>query len=89
MTVEAWAELNRKISVMEASKTQQIQFREDHCGEWNDMREECPSWDWEHYDYRVKPVEPRRITMRPGITFLEREGEFIELTPEIRKALNL
>lgn len=61
MTDEAITELNRKIEVMEASKTQKIQSQEGNGGGavWDDCP--IPVWDWFNYDYRVEPTEPQRL----------------------------
>ena len=94
--------LDEMISIMQAAKEgKEIQWRfvirtEDG---WDACTPTTRMWDWFGCDYRVKPVEPRRIfvvTYSNGL--LSKciddspnfpSGEFIELTPEIRKALNL
>jgi len=69
------------IAVMQAEKSgKTIQEKHLDKAEWVDVQFPC-GWNWVSYDYRVKPVEPRR-TLWLGV-------EYIELTPEVRKALNL
>lgn len=101
MTEEALNELNRKIAVMQSSRAQKIQFRVYHGGEWiNINSEEGPSWDWIHYDYRVRAVEPRIVfvhTNCDGSVSTRHTSEcpacpsipFVEMTPEVRAKLNL
>jgi hypothetical protein len=63
-----------------------------------------PLWNWQDYDYRVKPVEPVEprkcwvlniagisyaYQMKPADIWGSPPVEFIELTPEIRKKLRL
>jgi len=70
-------------------------------GEWLFIEGRAMRWNWEQCDYRVKPVEPRKIWVNTKTYYHSRMQaaedtpctqtilEFIELTPEIRKALNL
>jgi len=94
MTESDLAELNRKIAVMEASKTQEIESRALHgqCIAWDACS--IPTWDWNNFDFRVKPVEPARLyrSALGGIYCapeVEVVAEYIELTPEVKKALKL
>ena len=81
--------LDEMISIMQAAKEgKEIQWRfvirtEDG---WDACTPTTRMWDWFGCDYRVKPVEPRRVLWSKTP---EDFAEFIELTPEIRKALNL
>lgn len=97
MTDEALTELNRKIAVMEASKTQKIESRNTHR---SSLGPTCwfpspdPDWEWDRCDYRVKPVEPARLyrSALGGIYCTptgEVAAEFIELTPEVKSKLGL
>ena len=57
-------DINRMIAVMQAAKEgKAIQSRRsDYCDideNWKDTPE--PIWNWDTYDYRVKPAELRRI----------------------------
>jgi len=49
------------IAVMQAEKSGKT-IQENHLDEadWDDVQFPC-GWNWVSYDYRVKPVEPRRI----------------------------
>lgn len=88
MTDEALTELNRKIAVMRAYRDgREVEFFNYGSEQW--YKRCLPGWDWTEFDYRVKPFEPRRIRIHPGITLFESEGEFIELTPEVCAKLNL
>jgi hypothetical protein len=47
-----------KIFVMEAfCKGEAIQFQ-DSAGDWCDFTKNDPLWNWELFDYRIKPIIP-------------------------------
>jgi len=108
MTESEPTELNRKIAVMEAYKEgKQIQYRISMDGTniipWTDCSHPSPTWNWNEFDYRVKPVEPQIIwvqtvngklyancgSMKSPIVSNVPAIEFIELTPSVREKLGL
>ena len=106
--VRKLTELNRKLAVMEAYREgRPIQYRNDMPGTniipWQDCSYPSPVWNWNEFDYRVKPVEPQIIWVQTingklyancgSIKSPIMSGvpviEFIELTPEVRAKLGL
>jgi len=49
--------------MLEEKNGKKIQARCVPDGEWVDVQFPC-GWNWVHFDYRVKPVEPRKIWVR-------------------------
>lgn len=91
MTESELAELNRKIAVMEASKTKEIERKDMSTGRW--IGWQCPDWNWEFFDYRVKQ-NPRRamVTVAANGKFIaaynvELEMGAIKLRRETRNDL--
>jgi len=96
--------IDEMLAVMQAAKEgKEIQKRYLYpsvsmTNEWVDFH--IPDWNWGIYDYRVKPVEPKRVRL-----YVNEKGcpswipnstdktlnisEFIELTPEVRSKLGL
>lgn len=59
--------LQEKIAVMQAAaegKTIQTRYHSS-TADWRDC---SPLWDWDAYDYRVKPREPREFWINKPIT---------------------
>lgn len=104
--------IDEMCEVMQASKTKEIQHKyigvvvpgiDPENQTWNDSTppHARPRWNWDMYDYRVKPPDQFHITFVRGSDgklygppVLERPGddsviEFIELTPEVKAKLGL
>lgn len=48
--------LKEKIEVMQAALYgKEVQFF-NSSGEWQDLEDEEPLWDWDQFDYRIKPT---------------------------------
>lgn len=56
--------LAEKIAVMQAALDgKQIQYKRlrDDDFAFGDVK--CPNWDWQAFDYRVKPAEPKKLVV--------------------------
>lgn len=101
MTDSDLAELDRKIAVMQAYRDGKVIQITNGRGNWRDDGSVPLIWNWGCHDYRVKPVEPRRLWVLStpdgsGVTnqFSQYDTrlpsiQFIELTPEVREKLGL
>lgn len=70
-----------KIKVMQAFVDgKQIQCKWKSCGDWHNVVVPDPTWDWERWDYRVKPevdwskikVNTRILVSDDGVLWIKR-----------------
>jgi len=84
--------IDEMIAVMQSARDGKLiesAHSEEECGNlkyWVD--DPSPTWSWANRDYRVKVVNPRKVTVVYGPDG-SIESEFIELTPEIRAKIGL
>ena len=67
MTPQETARMRAEVLVAFAEgKTIQAIYKSSALSEWRDQPN--PLWDWIHFEYRIKPAEPKKVKLSAFVT---------------------